>query len=928
MEPQSSFIDDPEDNEPVATPIAAPIQAEPQLSPEDQDAASFAAMKANGSFPAPSAGGNDLDRIKANVAKMAGMKAPESDIDGYIASEGQTIDAIKAHTIGQNVAHETSTKNSPDLMTSLATSEPGKFMAGMGGQLVNMGRGVAQAFLNPIESGGVKNPNPQIQGAADNLKKQVSHTQSVIDTAGLSGKAGQFFANLLPWLAAPEVAPAAMGAAEGFAQPQGEGDSVNRFTGAAKGAVGAEAGNQVIGGAFNKAQTLMGSARKVLQNSLGTLLQQPKPVQNAVFSRAQAIIDDGLKSSTPVQVTGPEALQQAFEEHGIGGSGKLGTLQRVVEQSPSGEGAMAGVTGARPGQVAAAGEGLLRDTFGAPVAPQQVVQDTEAAAGKSLTDAVKARTNASESSFGVAGKQVASPGTPVTSDIQSLKDEVDDLIKQKGTTTGVGRKLKDFKAKLEQGVDENGAQALGPLQQANRETAINLYKKYNPQDPDNTFNNMEAGIITPLNQKLTSLLTRETPEYGQALESHIAASPEVNAQQYGAVGRLAEGGADVGSRLTSLSNEFLADTARPTDIHKLSAQLGKIDPNVVPQLVGTRLETMFTKATQDLQSGPNPWGGAKFINQVMGNSLQRANLEATIKTLPQGAQKWAAWNKLATVLKATGKRKAAGSETAMNLSAQDEMAALPGKFSSNPLRWADETLSNWAAKRNGAELARVFTHPQAAAEMQKLTSLSPNSPKARLITASILSLVQGTPSATPEQSTTVEAPPTLQTVNPQSPNDYVSKTVIQESGGNPNAKAKTSGAVGAGQFIPRTWMHMIDKYHPELMVGKTTRQILELRKDASLAREMTGHYGTENAEALIKAGLPVNDTTKYLSHFLGPTDTKRLLNAKIGTPAAQVLSPASIRANRHVLAGKNAEDVLRWAQRAMGDLPEPSAGPK
>ena len=37
----------------------------------------------------------DLARIKNNVAKMVAMNAPESDIDGYIASEGVTIDDVK-----------------------------------------------------------------------------------------------------------------------------------------------------------------------------------------------------------------------------------------------------------------------------------------------------------------------------------------------------------------------------------------------------------------------------------------------------------------------------------------------------------------------------------------------------------------------------------------------------------------------------------------------------------------------------------------------------------------------------------------------------------------------------------------------------------------------------------------------------------------
>lgn len=43
----------------------------------------------------------DLDRIKNNVAKMASMNAPEEDIDGYIASEGVTVDDVRNHVMNK-----------------------------------------------------------------------------------------------------------------------------------------------------------------------------------------------------------------------------------------------------------------------------------------------------------------------------------------------------------------------------------------------------------------------------------------------------------------------------------------------------------------------------------------------------------------------------------------------------------------------------------------------------------------------------------------------------------------------------------------------------------------------------------------------------------------------------------------------------------
>lgn len=46
----------------------------------------------------------DLARIKRNVAKMAAMNAPEQDIDGYIASEGVSIEDVKNYQAPANKA--------------------------------------------------------------------------------------------------------------------------------------------------------------------------------------------------------------------------------------------------------------------------------------------------------------------------------------------------------------------------------------------------------------------------------------------------------------------------------------------------------------------------------------------------------------------------------------------------------------------------------------------------------------------------------------------------------------------------------------------------------------------------------------------------------------------------------------------------------
>lgn len=55
----------------------------------------------------------DLDRIKRNVAKMAQMNAPESDIDGYIASEGVTLEQVRNHKFSQNTETQPTPKPQP-----------------------------------------------------------------------------------------------------------------------------------------------------------------------------------------------------------------------------------------------------------------------------------------------------------------------------------------------------------------------------------------------------------------------------------------------------------------------------------------------------------------------------------------------------------------------------------------------------------------------------------------------------------------------------------------------------------------------------------------------------------------------------------------------------------------------------------------------
>jgi hypothetical protein len=148
-----------------------------------------------------------------------------------------------------------------------------------------------------------------------------------------------------------------------------------------------------------------------------------------------------------------------------------------------------------------------------------------------------------------------------------------------------------------------------------------------------------------------------------------------------------------------------------------------------------------------------------------------------------------------------------------------------------------------------------------------------------------------------------------------------------ESGGNPNAKNPNSSATGAGQFIEGTWLDMLAKHRPDITGSRD--ELLALRTNKDLSREMTDAYAADNGGILKGAGLPVTPGTQYLAHFAGPKGAVGLLNADPAAPAGSVLGAAAVKANPF-LAKMSAGEVAAWADRKMGSASAPMsmAGPR
>jgi len=152
----------------------------------------------------------------------------------------------------------------------------------------------------------------------------------------------------------------------------------------------------------------------------------------------------------------------------------------------------------------------------------------------------------------------------------------------------------------------------------------------------------------------------------------------------------------------------------------------------------------------------------------------------------------------------------------------------------------------------------------------------------------------------------------------------VDSIIGAESGGNPNAQNPNSSAMGLGQFIAPTWIDTLSRERPDLVAGKSKEEILALRADPALSRQMTEAYANQNGQILSKAGFEANPGNTYLAHFAGPQGAVKVLSSDPAAPVESILGPQAVAANSF-LRGMTAGDLQAWAARKMGGAPQQPA---
>jgi hypothetical protein len=263
---------------------------------------------------------NDLARIKRNVAKMVGVGAPEEDIDAYIASEGVTLEEIRAFKPEAPKAEAPKAEEKPEGSTA-ARSAKG-LVEGVG----QAGLGVIQTLAqltSPPDIFGIGGPSPgdtlnpdgsystgKLRQAAEGVERRateaVDESRARVDRLGTAGKLSALAGNVAgaivttPVARAPQAikttiaGAAALGGVEGANAPTGSGDSKLQNI-----AVGGATGGAVRGG--TKVASEVSEGVKAIRKGFGTkTAEEWQQVGQALANQADATLKAANKTGTTV----------------------------------------------------------------------------------------------------------------------------------------------------------------------------------------------------------------------------------------------------------------------------------------------------------------------------------------------------------------------------------------------------------------------------------------------------------------------------------------------------------------------------------------------------------------------------------------------------------------------------------------------------
>ena len=447
--------------------------------------------------------------------------------------------------------------------------------------------------------------------------------------------------------------------------------------------------------------------------------QATRNVTPQQMKMADDLVRESYRLGSPI--TGAEALAKTT------GASPLTAVQRVVENLPQSSETMASFMGKRPQANEQMIANALRNispnqpTSATPVSLQQAGQQVVRGAEQGVTKSVEPfyQQGVNQMQNVQAGKVLPVMPTEVAA-LQrnpAIDDAINHVIKDKysGAT----------------GLPATSPQVLD----AAKKYLDAQYTKFT--DPlAGSLDKTKAANAWGGSRELDSYLSSKSSAYAQGSKNYeVAQKTQIQPMKAGPVGQIAEG--KVGAE-TLMPNKPVS--LYPADIKRTVELLRRKDPSSVPDWTRQQLEGIFNETGQNLQNGPNQFGGAKFASTIQGNKQQKANLQTLIQE-SAGMQAYQGFERVLNNLEAQGTRQGAGSATSFNNQFQKELSEggplAAAKLVFKPSEVATK-YEEWQLGKNANKLADMLTNPDSIKQLQDLARTKPNTAKERLLVNSLM----------------------------------------------------------------------------------------------------------------------------------------------------------------------------------------------
>jgi hypothetical protein len=452
--------------------------------------------------------------------------------------------------------------------------------------------------------------------------------------------------------------------------------------------------------------TGVGAAYLGRPNNIGrTVANATEGVTPQQLDAAERLFNQAQQMGAPI--TRAEAVQ-----HVTGGATQLGDLQRVVE----GSGRMRDTFAQRPAQNEAAFTQAVRNLEPNPTNAPSTIGPAVGTAAEGAVNDVRGVINQASDPYYTAASTVrltpqemarvrALPGYPEASAVVRGDPQLN------RTVAHLPEDSVGFLNEVKKQLDIAAQEATGSIRQQ-----PNMQR--------------HAGFTSDA-QAVRDAAVRASPEYEQALLIQSQSREQfLEPLLQGPLGGIANKDTTTQKAIEVLfPRNPIPNSA--DEVGTAVSAVAQRNPWAARQLVRAHAESVFNQAARNLQSGPNQFGGAGFAAAIRGNPQQAANLEAAVRSLPNGGQTWTGFNRFLEVMEAQGTRQRIGSQTAFNAEALAELKR--GKAVGEAItdlaglgvKWPQRirnTVERWRLGQNTEQLAELFTNPEAGRLFRRLAT--------------------------------------------------------------------------------------------------------------------------------------------------------------------------------------------------------------